>query len=326
MIANNFSSIKINPERGKEVALTLFRKFNSEEGIFGYHAMPEKAILPHRSSDLTASAVEPSSYDQLMFVTLLVSINYQRDADRLWAAGRETFEDDKTRWLFYPKELVQKPDNDVKKSLQIHRLSKKPQKDAIIWSKVSKSFFEQYDSNPLNLVAECDNDAVKIYRKKDDLKFKKNFPYFSGNKIFPLWIRMLHDDLRISLENIDQIPIPVDVHIARATFATGCLTGEYQGNISAVSLKIDESWKATMALINESELKYRLQLDEPLWHLSKYGCKFRKDSHCIMKARCPVSQSCIDGLVKVSAKQVEIKTGNRSSANVLSLDNFTPQR
>jgi hypothetical protein len=324
MVPNTFSSLRINPERGKEVALALFRKFNSKDGIFGHHTMPED-LLPRWGSDLTASGIARGSYDQLMFITLVVSIDYQRDADQLWAAGRKTFENNETRWLFYPEKLVQKP-KDIKKSLQTYKLSKKPEKDAGIWSMVSKSFLEQYGSNPLNLVAECDYDAAKIYQKKFNLRFKKSFPYFSGDKIFPLWIRMLNDNLRISLRNIDQIPIPVDVHIARATFATGCLTGEYQGNISQVAPKIDESWKATMALINDAELKYRLQLDEPLWHLSRFGCTFRKNGACKMKQRCPVSQSCVEGIVKVSAKRVEIRTGSCSAATVLSLDNFAPQR
>jgi hypothetical protein len=95
-MVNNFSRLMINPETGKEVALTLFRKFNSAEGIFGHHTMPGD-LLPHCGSDLAASGVERGSYEHLMFVTLVVSIDYQRDADQLWAAGRKTFEDSRTR-------------------------------------------------------------------------------------------------------------------------------------------------------------------------------------------------------------------------------------
>ena len=167
------------------------------------------------------------------------------------------------------------------------------------------------------MIAECDYDAVEIYRKKFDPKFKISFPYFSGNKIFPLWIRMLHDNVKLPLRNIDKIPIPVDVHIARATFATGCLTGEYRGTISGVSSKIDESWKTSMVFLKDDDLKYRLQLDEPLWHLSRFGCKFRKDNTCPKRSRCPVGQFCVEGIVKVSTKKVEIRTGQRSATNTL---------
>ena len=216
------SQLTINPEKGKEVAVILFEKFNSTEGIFGHNVMPEDS-LPVWGSDLTASGVGRGSYEHLMFITLVVSIDYQRNADQLWEAGRKTFEDERTRWLFYPEELVKKSFNVIIKSMKIHRLSKKPKKDAGIWFRVSKAFFEIYNSNPLNLIKECSYDALRIYSKKLDLTFKHNFPYFSGNKIFPLWIRMLHDNLEIELRNIDKIPIPVDVHIARATFTAGRL-------------------------------------------------------------------------------------------------------
>lgn len=36
---------------------------------------------------------------------------------------------------------------------------------------------------------------------------------------------MLHDNVGIDLKNLDKIPIPVDIHIARASFTTGCLRG-----------------------------------------------------------------------------------------------------
>lgn len=243
-----------------------------------------------------------------MFITLVVSIDYQRDADQLWEAGRRTFEYRRTRWLFSPQEVVNKSLTEVIAAMRIHKLAKKPVQDAQIWFRVSKSFFELYNSNPANLIKECDYDALKIFNKKFDPKFKRSFPFLSGNKIFPLWIRMLHDNVVINLKNLHRIPIPVDIHIARATFNTGCLTGKYTGTISDISDKIDEAWKNTLELVNHPKLKYRLQLDEPLWHLSRYGCKFRTRNSCPKKGECPVSQFCVGGTVYVSSTRIEIDT------------------
>jgi len=305
------NQLTINPEKGKEVAVILFEKFNSTEGIFEHNVMPED-LLPVWGSDLTASGVDRGSFEHLMFITLVVSIDYQRNADQLWAAGRKSFEDKRTRWLFYPEDLMKKSFDAIIKTMKIHGLSKKPEKDAGIWFRVSKSFFEIYNSNPLKLIEECGYDALRIYNKKFDVAFKQSFPYFSGNKIFPLWIRMLHDNVGIELKNIDKIPIPVDVHIARATFTTGCLAGKYTGTISGVASKVDDAWKKIMELIKHNKLKYRLQLDEPLWHLSKYGCKFRKSNFCPNKGKCPVSKFCVNGIIKVSAKGVEVNIGAES--------------
>ena len=51
------------------------------------------------------------------------------------------------------------------------------------------------------------------------------------------------------------------------------------------------------------------QMDECLWHLSKYGCRFRKDEFCPKKRECPVGKFCVRGLVHVSAKGININTG-----------------
>lgn len=301
------NSLMINPENGKEIALILFEKFNFGDGIFGHNMMPED-FLPCWGSDLTDLEIDRGSYEQLLFITLVVSIDYQRDADQLWEAGRITFEDPETRWLFYPVELAKRSLVEIIYAMKKHSLSKKPNKDAGIWSKVSKSLLDFYGSNPVNLIEKCDFDALNLYQQKFDPKFKKNFPYFSGDKIFPLWIRMLHDNLDFKLKNLSEIPIPVDVHIARATLSTNCLTGQYFGSISTIAPIIDEVWTKTMNLITNNGLKYRLQLDEPLWHLSRYGCRYRKDNYCPKKGKCPVAKFCSNGFVSVSTKGIKVNT------------------
>lgn len=311
------NQLVINSEKAKEVAVILFEKFNSNEGIFGHNIMPED-LLPTWNSGLTSSGIERGSYEHLMFITLVVSIDYQRNADQLWEAGRKTFEDDQTRWLFFPKKLMKKNIDEIMEAMKVHKLSKKSNKDPKIWFDVSKSFFEVYDSDPVNLIKQCNYDALEILNKKFDLRFKQLFPYFSGDKIFPLWIRMLYDNVEIKLKNIDKIPIPVDVHIARATFTTGCLTGNFEGTISKVFCQIDEAWKKTVELVNHPKLKYRLQLDEPLWHLSKYGCRFRKETLCPKKSKCPVSNFCVNRTINVSAKKIKINKSNINDKTSLS--------
>jgi len=311
------NSLIINPEKAKEVAVILYEKFNSTEGIFGHNVMPED-LLPTWGSDLSSSGIGGRSYEHLMFITLVVSIDYQRNADQLWEAGRRTFEDNQVRWLFMPNELVKKPFPEIVRAMKIHKLAKKPEQDARIWSDVSHSFFKFYNSNPLNFIKECNYDALEMFNKKFNLRFKRRFPFLSGNKIFPLWIRMLHDNIGLKLKNLDKIPIPVDVHVARATFTIGCLIGKYSGTISEISPVVDVAWKKTLELINHPKLTYRLQLDEPLWHLSKYGCRFRA-GFCPKRNKCPVNQFCVKGKINVSALRVEIDTGEEHE---VSLSNF----
>jgi hypothetical protein len=311
------NSLEIDIDKGKRIANTLFDKFNSDEGIFGQNIMPEDMLW---GGDLLDIGHERGSYEHLMFITMVVSIDYQRDADKLWEAGRESMDDKETKWLFSPIDVKGKPINDIMRAMKKHRLSQKHSKDAWIWKTVSESFARLYNSDPGNLIKECDYDAMKIFNKKFDIRFKKNFPFLSGNKIFPLWIRMLHDNLEIKLKNIEKMPIPVDVHIARSTFTTGCLIGEYFGTIPEIAPKIDEAWKTVLSKVKHPNLKYSLQLDEPLWHLSKNGCTYRKGLICPKRRECPVGEFCVDSYVLVSPKEIKVTVGRMHEKS--SLNNF----
>jgi hypothetical protein len=301
------NGLKIDIDKGKQVAVILFERFNSEEGIFGKNSIYEDLMW---GSGLEAIGIKKGSYEYLMFITMVISIDYMRDADRLWAAGRRSMQDPETRWLFNPDSVKGRPIDEITAAMKKHSLSQKHGRDARIWKTVSDSFARFYDSDPRKLIEECNWDAANLYERKYDARFKKDFPSLSGNKIFPLWIRMLHDNLGIELKNMERIPIPTDVHVARATFATGCLTGEFRGSIADAAQKVEEAWKTIIASVSHPKLKNALQMDEALWHLSKNGCTSRKGNICPRRTQCPVGFLCVGGLVQVSAKGVEVRTGN----------------
>jgi hypothetical protein len=51
----------------------------------------------------------------------------------------------------------------------------------------------------------------------DMLRRRSDFPHLMGEKIAPLWIRMLRDNIGIELSGHEDVPIPVDVHLLRAS-------------------------------------------------------------------------------------------------------------
>jgi hypothetical protein len=53
-----------------------------------------------------------------------------------------------------------------------------------------------------------------------------------------------------------------------------------------------------------------LDVDEPLWHLSKYGCSNRDKTtgYCPLLNRCEARESCIKGKVKIENRIVELET------------------
>ena len=279
-------------DRAKLVAPILFESFSdSKKGIFGHKEMPE---------DLLPPSITKGSYEHLMFITMCTSIDYQRDADQLWDAGRFTMDDNTTKWIYNPELVTNRSDHELMNAMKKYNLSKKHEKDAFqIWKPISSSFINLFDGDPRNLFAKSDHDALKIYYTIKG-QYKQYFPYLSGNKILPLWIRMLNDVLDIKLKNIDKIPIPVDRHIARATMRLGLVKGTYYGDITGIFQLIDSVWAEAC----EDLPYYRLQLDQPLWHLSKHGCTHKKNDYCPKKAECPLSEYCIDGEATIDDKGI----------------------
>jgi hypothetical protein len=301
-------SILIDNERGTRVAELLYNSFTSN-GIYGSTDMPENN-MPNN--------VLKGSLEHILFITLTVSIDYQRDAQALWDSSRNTFHDPETRYLFNPKLLYETPLIKIVEDMQKYKLSKKPKKDANIWRTVGVTFYKKWECDPRNFLKSCNWDSLLIleHLKKDTHLNNKSlvldYPYLRGPKIGPLWLRMLRDNVGITqLRNLENVPIPVDIHVARATLATGIVRGKFRGGLSGVFKYIRKAWFES---VKELRIKNRemiaLDMDEPLWHLSKYGCTLRDKitGNCPVFHRCEVKEFCVKGFVKIDGSNVEIDT------------------
>lgn len=301
-------SIVIDNERGKKVAELLYNSFTTK-GIHGRTDMPE---------DITPNSVIRGSLDYIFFITLTVSIDYQRDAPSLWESSRKTFDDPETRYLFDPKLLHETPFRKISEDMQKYKLSKKPQKDANIWRTVGVTFYKKWRGDPRNFLQDCNwNSPLILRRLKDDKHIYSgrqvsDYPYLRGPKIGPLWLRMLRDNVGITqLKNLENVPIPVDIHIARATLATGIVRGQFRGRLYEVFEYIRKAWfESVKGLGIKNREMMALDMDEPLWHLSKYGCTKRDKTtgYCSLLNRCEAREFCIKGKVKIENSVVELET------------------
>jgi hypothetical protein len=268
--------------------------------------------------DLLPNGVAPGTPEHILFLTLTVSIDYQRDAPELWKSSRKTYEDPETRYLFSPKEIQSTTIAKNIQDMQRHGLSKKPTKDAWIWRTNSLTFQKKWSGDPVNFLADCKFDAPTVLNRLrndthfDGYRLSPDYLYLKGNKIAPLWLRMLRDNAGVdTLVNMDQIPVPVDVHVARATLALGVVKGEYQGIPEPIFGVIRKAWsESTKDLIVNNRKLISLDVDNPLWHLSKYGCTDRdpQSGRCPKKAICELRDFCISGKVHVAADMISIET------------------
>ncbi len=305
-------TVRINTIRGKESALLLYQSFTTA-GIHGHNEMPEDDI---------PEGVINGSLEHILFITLTVSIDYQRDADVLWASSRQTYENSATHYLFNPKLLSETDFSKIAQDMRKFKLSQKPQKDASIWHTVGVTFYKKWQCDPRNFLADCNWDAPLILaRLREDCHLsngvcRPDFPYLRGNKIGPLWLRMLRDNAGIAeIQNLDKVPIPVDIHVARATLALGVVHGEYEGHLDRIFEYIRQAWFES---VKGSYIKDRpmiaLDVDEPLWNLSRYGCTQRDNfsGECPVYEQCEAKEFCIKGRIAIQKNLVAINTSGSS--------------
>ena len=145
-----------------------------------------------------------------------------------------------------------------------------------------------------------------------DGKLIKDYKYLGGDKIGPLWIKMLRDNFGISsLSNLNKVSIPVDIHVARATLATGVVKGNFKGDLAKLFNFVREAWfESVLDLKIKDRPMIALDMDEALWHLSKYGCTNRNKTtnHCPMSEKCEVNEFCVDGKINIKDNNVELET------------------
>jgi len=123
---------------------------------------------------------------------------------------------------------------------------------------------------------------------------------------------MLRDNVGIAqLRNLEKVPIPVDIHVARATLATGIVRGQFRGRLDEVFEYIRKAWfESVKGLSIKNREMIALDGDEPLWHLSKYGCTMRNKTtgNCPLYHRCEAKEFCVKGLVKIECSIVELES------------------
>jgi len=289
--------LRVDKAAGTAAAKILLQAYHGEikGGIFGIiESMPE------------ANAVEgiDNEQDKLNIITAVVAIDYNRPADLLWKWARSLYDDTNTRWVFNFNMVKSTTRADLSKALQSKGKLRYGNKDVNWWYDNALILSNEFNGNPKSLFERCEWDVFDIRDMLEEFYFYG----LKGPKIFPLWIRMLRDILDYEFKYFDKLPIPVDVHIARASFTTGLIRGQYQGKLSKnIKELIQNQWKemCSKAGINH------MDLDEPLWHLSKLGCSFRHKggyTDCLRSGNCPIRELCPKGIIRVSNSGIQIDT------------------
>lgn len=286
-----------HPDRAREAARRLWEAWNGA-GIFGVVSMPESE---------PPVGVERGTREHALFITLTVALDYLRDAAALWSAARQAFEGETTRWLFDTARVARSSAEDVRAALVSSRVALRPVKDAQIWQTVAATLDRRFGGDPRAMAEAVDHRAPAML--EDLRRVPGEFPWLGGPKIGPLWVRMMSDEVQLLLRELELVPIPVDVHIARATYACGGLVGSFTGTVSAAAPAIKQLWGDAL----EGTGLRPLDIDQALWLQSREGCARRRGDFCPREGQCVIADLCVEGQIRVDGKAIKIDTRLREA-------------
>jgi hypothetical protein len=298
--------LHVDIERARQIAKTLYAAFAPDgEGIFGEHNMPE---------DLLPQGLSQGSREHLSFLTLTISLDYMRDALGLWRSARRAWNDANTRYLFEPGLVEQTGIEQVKDDLARTGIALRPTRDGNAWFGISCTLSRKWNADVKAFLSDCGFHGPTILARlhRDGQSsasgWTQDFPLLRGPKIGPLWVRTLRDNALLELSGLEDVPIPVDVHVMRATLCSGAIRGRYCGSPEKLKHAVRNVWRtATSGLQHpDGRSMIPLDVDELLWTLSRLGCSGRGNgplAPCPLD--CPLVPGCVDGFMKITQTQCD---------------------
>lgn len=207
--------------------------------------------------------LDKSSLENIIYFTLPMALNYQRNSYTLWESVLKTWNDNSTRFVFDIEEVLNRNFEEVQSALIKYKVALQKDKQTNIWIKLCKSFKEYFNGDINKLFRECNYDVEKI-RHYIQVEHKKDFPYLSGLKLCDYWMYIMYIYCDIKFINVDKIRVATDSHVCRSTYKLGLITlDEY--NSSNVQEIVINRW--TDLLKNEN-IKM-IDISNALWLWSR---------------------------------------------------------
>jgi len=180
-----------------------------DKGLLGGEKMPEDEN----------PGLDKLSVENLLYFTLPMALNYQRNSYKLWEAANKTYADSLIKNVFNPTIVLKMNDEELRAALLKYKIALQPNKHPEIWRTLCNTF----SRTPIDkFFTELDFDIEKI--KSHIQKNKKNFPYLSGPKILNYWLYVLGDYTDFQFKNRQHITIAPDTHVIQASVRLGLVT------------------------------------------------------------------------------------------------------
>lgn len=256
--------------------------YRASEGPFDGTISEESAALP-----IERIWREMFTQPEALYLTLSTALNYSgKQAETLRWRTKELWETE--RWIYEPDELVGndryydlldlfkgQDEYENHPAMEEYGLMEGGKRDANIWYTISATLYEEYDSNPMQLFEAKGHDARSIFdhvqtaRREEpaheEIRMTKAFPYLGGEKVGPLWLRLI-DDLVTPLEGVELLPLPVDAQIVKVT--NYLFDTEYPSDPSdSEKEEIRDLWHP---FCKEHDIS-TAELDDAFWRIGEQG-------------------------------------------------------
>jgi len=225
-------------------------------------------VLCDLSMPEDAHPVFDTDENRLVYFTLPMALNYQRDSYKMWEAVLETYLDEETRFVFDIAWVSVVEENEIRKALVKYKLALQPNRHIDTWVRLAKSF-EKWGS--ISGFFKAHNNDYLAIKNTIQIKDKKGFPYLSGPKIFNYWSYIISSYGGVDLKNRDCIEIAPDTHIIQSSVKLGVISLAESRKLTRD--QISARWRE---LLRSSGIN-PIDMHAPLWFWSRNGFIYELD-------------------------------------------------
>jgi hypothetical protein len=223
-----------------------------QEGKLGDTTMPEDTHPKFNSRE-----------EKLLYFTLPMALNYQRNSYKLWESALATWNDKITKEVFNLESVITTDIEILRKKLLKHRLALQPNKHIDTWLRISQTIYKNWGTIE-KLLEDCNYDFLEL-KEVVQHKQKKGFPYLSGPKIFNYWSYTIQEYADVELGNRSFIEIAPDTHVIQASAKLGVIKDSEIGHITREEISL--RWREILTNTGIDPI----DVHSPLWFWSRNG-------------------------------------------------------
>src|SRR5882724_2968087 len=200
--------------------------------LLGYY---EEDLIPRLTQHEVRPRLPLGSRENYLYFTLPVCVNFQRSSPAMWSSALATYDDETTRYVFFPEELALQPIEQIRADLSKHKLALQPNKHVLIWTTIAQTLHDYYQDDPRQIIQEAQYDAGRLI-KLLQTTHKKRFPYLSGPKLSNYWPYILSHFTDVEFANSHEISIIPDTHVLQSSARLGITPPD------ATPLQVERAW------------------------------------------------------------------------------------